>query len=63
MMSAKPFDISRKKVLEAYRRVKANQGAAGVDDESIEMFEADLSRNLSISYGIAWPREATSRRR
>ncbi len=45
-MSAKPFDISRRKVLEAYRHVKANQGAAGVDDESIEMFEADLSRNL-----------------
>jgi len=33
-------------VLEAYRHVKANQGAAGIDDVSIEMFEADLSRNL-----------------
>jgi RNA-directed DNA polymerase len=32
--------------LEAYRHVRANQGAAGIDDESIEMFEADLSRNL-----------------
>jgi group II intron reverse transcriptase/maturase len=33
-------------VLEAYRHVKANRGVAGIDDESIEMFEADLSRNL-----------------
>ena len=46
MTSTKPFDISKRRVLEAYWRVKANRGAAGVDDESIEMFEADLSRNL-----------------
>jgi group II intron reverse transcriptase/maturase len=32
--------------LEAYWRVKANRGAAGIDDESIEMFEADLTGNL-----------------
>ena len=32
--------------MEAYWHVKANRGAAGIDDESIEMFEADLSRNL-----------------
>jgi retron-type reverse transcriptase len=44
--SAKPFEISKRRVLEAYRHVRANQGAAGIDDESIEMFEADLSRNL-----------------
>jgi RNA-directed DNA polymerase len=31
--------------LEAYRRVKANKGAAGVDDESIAAFEADLKGN------------------
>ncbi len=46
MTSTKPFDISRRRVLEAYRHVRANQGAAGIDDESIAMFEADLSRNL-----------------
>ena len=46
MTAAKPFDISMRKVLEAYRHVKAHQGAAGIDKESIEMFEADLSRNL-----------------
>jgi RNA-directed DNA polymerase len=43
---AKPFSISKKIVWEAYERVKANQGAAGVDSESIEMFEQDLKNNL-----------------
>jgi group II intron reverse transcriptase/maturase len=46
MTSAKPYGISKRMVLEAYRHVRANRGAAGIDDESIEMFEADLSRNL-----------------
>jgi RNA-directed DNA polymerase len=46
MTPTKPFDISMRMVLEAYRHVKANRGAAGIDGESIEMFEADLSRNL-----------------
>jgi RNA-directed DNA polymerase len=43
---AKPFNISKKVVFEAYKRVKANQGAAGVDSESIEEFEGDLKNNL-----------------
>jgi RNA-directed DNA polymerase len=43
---AKPFAISKKVVWEAYERVKANQGAAGVDAESIEAFEQDLKNNL-----------------
>jgi RNA-directed DNA polymerase len=42
----KSFDISKWKVLEAYQKVKANQGAAGVDEESIEDFERNLKRNL-----------------
>ncbi len=46
MTATKPYGISKRLVLEAYRRVKANRGAAGIDGESIEMFEADLSRNL-----------------
>lgn len=46
MTSTKPFEISKRRVLEAYRHVRANQGAAGIDDESIAMFEANLSRNL-----------------
>ena len=46
MNQAKSFSISKKIVWEAYERVKANQGAAGVDAESIEMFEQDLKNNL-----------------
>jgi RNA-directed DNA polymerase len=43
---AKPFDISKQVVVEAYKRVKANKGAAGVDGESIADFEKDLKNNL-----------------
>lgn len=42
----KSFDISKWEVWEAYRRVKANKGAAGVDGCSIEDFETDLKSNL-----------------
>ena len=44
--AAKPFAISKRVVWEAYEKVKANQGAAGVDGESMEEFERDLKRNL-----------------
>ena len=44
MTNPKPYDIPKRRVLEAYWRVKANRGAAGIDGESLEMFEADLSR-------------------
>ena len=46
MSEAKPFCISRWEVWEAYKRVKANQGAAGVDEQSIADFERDLKGNL-----------------
>jgi RNA-directed DNA polymerase len=42
----KPFDIPKQLVWEAYLKVKANQGAAGVDQQSIEEFERDLKGNL-----------------
>jgi RNA-directed DNA polymerase len=42
----KPFVISKRLVWEAWRRVRANQGAAGVDEESIAEFEANLKGNL-----------------
>ena len=46
MDEAKPFDISKREVWEAFKKVKANQGAAGVDRQSIADFEAKLSSNL-----------------
>ena len=46
MSTPKPFDISMEVVWEAYRRVKANGGAAGVDGQTIEEFERDLKGNL-----------------
>lgn len=46
MKEAKQFEISQTVVREAFERVKANKGAAGVDRQSIEDFEADLERNL-----------------
>jgi len=42
----KSFDISKRAVWDAYRRVKANKGAAGVDGESIKEFEENLQGNL-----------------
>ena len=42
----KPFAISKRLVWEAWLRVKANRGAAGVDEESIQAFEANLTGNL-----------------
>jgi hypothetical protein len=45
-LSGKPFDISKAEVWEAYRKVKAKKGAAGVDGQTIEDFETDLKNNL-----------------
>ena len=42
----KSFEISKRAVWEAWLRVKANKGAAGVDEQSISEFEADLKGNL-----------------
>jgi RNA-directed DNA polymerase len=44
--STKPYCIAKRAVWEAFQHVKANRGAAGIDEESIAMFEQDLSRNL-----------------
>jgi group II intron reverse transcriptase/maturase len=42
----KPFKIDKRLVYEAYKAVKSNAGAAGVDGQTIEQFEADLRNNL-----------------
>jgi len=42
----KPFSIEKRLVYEAYKAVKSNRGAAGVDGQSLVMFEKDLGRNL-----------------
>ena len=46
MDKTKSYDISKQVVWEAYKRVKANKGAAGIDDESITAFEENLKDNL-----------------
>ncbi|KVW66259.1 group II intron reverse transcriptase/maturase [Burkholderia ubonensis] len=42
----KPFDIPKALIWQAFKCVKANGGAAGVDRESIEQFERRLGDNL-----------------
>jgi RNA-directed DNA polymerase len=42
----KPFNIDKKQVYEAYLAVKSRAGAAGIDGETVEQFEADLKGNL-----------------
>src|ERR1700738_2699981 len=44
--TGKPFNIEKKRVYEAYKAGKSNGGAAGVDGQTIEQFEADLKNNL-----------------
>ena len=44
--TSKPFPITKQMVKEAYRKVKANQGGAGVDGQDIATFEARLLPNL-----------------
>ena len=46
MSKAKPFLISEHTVWDAYKRVKANKGAAGCDYQSMNDFEKDLENNL-----------------
>ena len=41
---AKPFEIPKALVWEAWLQVKANRGAAGADDQTIEDFEAERDK-------------------
>jgi RNA-directed DNA polymerase len=45
-MKTKPFVIPKQQVMQAYRLVKANAGAAGVDRQSLGDFEEGLKSNL-----------------
>jgi RNA-directed DNA polymerase len=42
----KPFGISKAEVWQAYLKVRANKGAAGVDEVSLAEFDADRDDNL-----------------
>lgn len=46
MNEAKPFNITQQEVLTAYKQVKKNKGAGGVDGIDLEKFEKDLKNNL-----------------
>jgi len=46
MDKTKSYEISKHVVAEAFQRVKANKGAAGIDGKSLEAFEANLKNNL-----------------
>lgn len=46
METANPFRMSTREVWEAYTRVKANQGAAGVDGQSMAECAGDVQSNL-----------------
>lgn len=61
MDKAKPFCVAKREVWEAYERVKANRGAAGVDEQSIADFDEDVKSNLyrlwnRLSSGSYMPR-------
>jgi RNA-directed DNA polymerase len=45
-IKTKPYEIDKKLVYDAYKAVKTNAGAAGVDGLSLEQFAQDLKRSF-----------------
>ena len=45
-VKAKPYNIPKQIVFEAFKRIKANQGSYGVDAQSLSDFESNLGNNL-----------------
>jgi RNA-directed DNA polymerase len=46
MNKVKSYEISKQVVIQAYQSIKANAGAAGVDEQTIKEFENNLKDNL-----------------
>jgi RNA-directed DNA polymerase len=46
VVNAKPYDIPKRLVWDAYQKVKTKRGAAGVDGESLKAFEENVKDNL-----------------
>lgn len=46
MDKTKPLPITKRQVWEAYKRVRANRGAAGIDGQTLVDFESNLENNL-----------------
>ncbi len=46
MEQTKPYNIPKRLIYEAYKRVKGNKGSAGVDEQSLKDFDGDLTNNL-----------------
>ncbi len=46
MSESKRYEIPKRVVIEAYKRVKSNNGSAGIDGIDFEVFEKKLNNNL-----------------
>lgn len=46
MEQTKSYNIPKRLIVEAHKRIKANEGGSGVDNQSLKDFEADLKNNL-----------------
>ena len=46
MKDSKPYEISKQVVMTAYKKVKANRGSSGVDEQDLEEFEQNRKGNL-----------------